>query len=515
MLTPRKLLLLASAALLTCATATQGSVVGLWRMETDTNAGGGYSVPNEVAGGNPLTGAAGSIDSAVPLNPIPQTGLANAGSLNGTADINGSVAWYGALDASSITLEYWARTNEGDARMILRRSGTTGLKIDNPGNVQVQYSTASGQVSFNTGLDHDADWDHFAFTYDQNTGVGQAFVNGTQVAINDGPDGEALTWPAATALLVGNGMDGGPPFSTNSDGFFDELRISNTALGPAQFLNASPLLAKDSFFTTEDGAGGTYDDGTRLYLDADNGVVVQGTVGFSAAKAWSGGDTSNFTMDNDAAGGGGLNHSLLLDEIGGAVEVKAKDPRMVMRELDVSVLESTTYWMSALAYAEKHETGEDMSIGFSGSANNRDQGFSVGFEENGGSNNLVAFAGGSSYTLVEDFALNTSYLLVLKMDVDPLGNETLAGYYAADGGSLIEAFSGLSLEAFTSTADVSYLQIIVNGNGVSDDREWWFDEPRLATTLAGLGVLVPEPASLAVWGLLAILGLARTRRRRR
>jgi len=37
---------------------------------------------------------------------------------------------------------------------------------------------------------------------------------------------------------VGSQADGGPGFSTTSDGYIDEVRISDIALQPSQFLNA-------------------------------------------------------------------------------------------------------------------------------------------------------------------------------------------------------------------------------------------------------------------------------------
>jgi len=232
----KRLLIGLVCGLVLAATAHAG-VIGYWRAEVDNDAGGGLSIPNEVAG-TPLTAPNATIAPDVPLTPIPWTGAINVGSINGNANIDGTVAYYAALDAASVTIEYFARTNEGDARLLLRQSGTTGLRIDQPNNVRVQYSTSAGQVTLSNQHNYGSTWDHFAFTYDAATGIGKAFVNGLQVGINDGPDGLPLTWPAGASLLVGQALDGGTGFSNNSLGFFDELRISDVALEPSQFLIA-------------------------------------------------------------------------------------------------------------------------------------------------------------------------------------------------------------------------------------------------------------------------------------
>jgi hypothetical protein len=219
-------------------------IIGWWRMETDTDGGAGFSVPNAVSG-SPLNGANGSVQ---PLNNVggPQITFfpnlpqppspANASGLNGNADINGSIAHYAALDAASITVELFARTQEGAGDLLNRRSGSVGLQVTDFNGLDVLYSTPAGSVTISNNVDFDDEWRHFAFTYDQPTGIGRVFIDGVQTGINDGPDGQALTWPALSALLVGTGMDGGGAFSANNLPFIDELRIANIALSPSQFL---------------------------------------------------------------------------------------------------------------------------------------------------------------------------------------------------------------------------------------------------------------------------------------
>ncbi len=222
----------------------EAAVIGHWRAETDDDAGAGLSIPNEIGAGTPLTAPSAAIHPDVPYDPVPLTGAPNTGSIDGGADINGTIAHYAGLDAASITVEFFARTNEGTANMILRQDGAVGLRIDQPNNTAVQYSVDDGaggstQVSV-TGLNNfDANWDHFAFTYDQATGLGRAYVNGVQAGFDNGPDGRALAWPDLAPMLVGDGYDGGGGLNGEA-GIFDELRISDTALTPMEFLYQRP-----------------------------------------------------------------------------------------------------------------------------------------------------------------------------------------------------------------------------------------------------------------------------------
>jgi hypothetical protein len=115
------------------------AVVGYWRMDTDADGGGGVSVSNEVA------------------------------------DVNGTIASYPQLNVASVTVEFWARTNEEFADFFQRFSGAAGLRISQPDQTTVEYYVGDG-AGGSTGVtlpdvhDFDGDWDHFAFTYDRDLG---------------------------------------------------------------------------------------------------------------------------------------------------------------------------------------------------------------------------------------------------------------------------------------------------------------------------------------------------------
>jgi hypothetical protein len=251
--------LLAAGLLAACGVGTsRAAVVGYWRNETDTDASGGLSVPNEVGSGSPLVAAAASLAPEVPVTTIPQTGLPNATSLNGDQVINGSIAAYPALNTGSVTVEFWARTLESAGYLIGRTTGqsntaipttiTDGYAVENFNAVRVRYAVDNGaggttQVTLTpaTAINLDTPWVHIAWTYNAATGVGNLYADGTLVATNAGTPGAALVQPAAQSITVGGDMDGGTLSSGSVTGIFDELRISDTALPPTQFLNSPPV----------------------------------------------------------------------------------------------------------------------------------------------------------------------------------------------------------------------------------------------------------------------------------
>jgi hypothetical protein len=226
--------------------AARAQTVGYWRMETDNDASpNGLQVPNETSGGSALTSSSAAVAAPVPVHPIPQTGAGNTFALDGLANINAMVAPYGALNTGSITIEFFARSDEGTATLIDRfdAGGGTGLRIHDPDDIQVDYYVEDGAggtqlVQMDTNLSLSSSWKHFAFTYDQASGDGKVYVDGGLELSDDGAPGLALVWPAAQQLLVADDFDGNN--LKGSGGIFDELRISATALGPGEFLNVVP-----------------------------------------------------------------------------------------------------------------------------------------------------------------------------------------------------------------------------------------------------------------------------------
>jgi len=192
--------------------------------------------------GNPMTATGTALDftaSNLPVTTILQTGATNTGTLPGSAGLDGTVLGYGALSASgSITVEFWARTIEGTATLAryANNDGATsnGWDIDSPNDMQFSYRVGGSTVVIDSNINLDAAWRHIAWTYDEATGIGSVYEDGTLVAFNDGADGVGLDWTGiATNLRIGDGLDTAAP-----NGGIDEFRISDVALMSSQFLNS-------------------------------------------------------------------------------------------------------------------------------------------------------------------------------------------------------------------------------------------------------------------------------------
>lgn len=227
----------------------QADTTGYWRAETDLNAGAGLEIPNEVAGNNLIASSAG-IDTNpahLPAGRIPRTGAPNTGTLDGGANINGSVAAYAALNSDSITVEVYNRTLEGGGLLVSRTNNVdAGFSIGDFTGYDLTYYVGAGTaVTLSNVYDPNSNWNHLVWTYDATEGVGRVYVDGslkaTQAAATPG---EALNWTGAGNLSIGFDMDGGTLSSGSVNGIIDELRISNTALQSYQWL-AAPALAVD------------------------------------------------------------------------------------------------------------------------------------------------------------------------------------------------------------------------------------------------------------------------------
>ena len=199
--------------------------------------------------------------SDVPVNPVPLTGAANTRSLD--FDGNGDYVTIGHTAAlnpiSAFTVEFWmkgAASTGNIQRTVVDKShgfiDSTGwaFQIIPGGRMALNIGTGGGLGNFPGILSAasvlDDQWRHFAGTYD-NSDIGQElklYIDGV------------LEGSLSTAQYVGNTRDiqigaacvwVGCPFSGNTrflNGGVDELRISNTALTPDQFLNAATTLSE-------------------------------------------------------------------------------------------------------------------------------------------------------------------------------------------------------------------------------------------------------------------------------
>ena len=178
------------------------TVISYWRFETDTNPGStDLSSPNEISGEPAMTSSSAGVFSQVPVNPIPLTGATNTMAVGPTSTGGGagsvaSATVSGTLSVSSITVEFWFRTQETTASMVARTTPasaagpsatiTNGFRFAVPADLEVTYFTGTGtQVTLTSGLDlRDSAWHHTARTYASATGVGEINDDGVLVDSN-------------------------------------------------------------------------------------------------------------------------------------------------------------------------------------------------------------------------------------------------------------------------------------------------------------------------------------------
>lgn len=255
----------------------QADIISYWRFEENTSTSPSFVNPNEIGTEPDLVmqpNVPGSFAdgaqrySNVPVNPIPDNGLPNnfavgpVSSGSGGDGIYGIAAYSPTLNIENMTVEFFFRTGEGEAEFVARTanpsSATPGTPIDDGfraglspnsgerGRVQVLYHTSddginSTQIELLTPTAfNDSQWHHFAFTYDDATGVGKLYIDGVLQDENDGPDGEDIFWRVADTpeVYIGYRMDGTRSTWEDGGGLLDEIRWSNVVLDPGGFLNA-------------------------------------------------------------------------------------------------------------------------------------------------------------------------------------------------------------------------------------------------------------------------------------
>jgi VCBS repeat-containing protein len=267
------------------------------------------------------------------------------------------------------------------------------------------------------------------------------------------------------------------------------LTVIDPATEPFEIDVAGGVIAADSFQTTTNGRGNTYDDNSNV-VDPPSEDATAGTLNFGN-NDWFGSTTAIIRMD-DTDGGGELTHNLVSGEQGGLAKIRASHDRNIRRRMDTDPVGASTYYMSALvSYDGLVQLPESLSMGFGNSADNRSTGIYVGIE-GGTGHDLVAYAGGNSYDILAgaSFLADTTYLVVLQLDVDASGNENLTAFYATDGATTLDtAFVNESVETFDSVTDLNHLKFKVLGPDTGNTGYHWFlDEARLATSMQDLGI---------------------------
>jgi len=242
----------------------------------------------------------------------------------------------------------------------------------------------------------------------------------------------------------------------------------------------------------------------------NNTVVVAGNTGFNAGNAWQNGTSGVQVLDNTS-----LTHNGL---VGGSQtglvrlsSFASGTDRNSNRALATTPTTSSSYFMSGLIRGTTVPAdGKAGTAGFmpSVAANtfNISTGFHMGLHVESGSLKIAAFANNQTFNLLtlSTPQLTTTYQVVLRLDVNASGNETLTAWYAANGDTDLTLATNVNQidigNIWSSAADLGTFALQVRGGGSSSQQIGTFDEMRFGTTLGDVTV-IPEPATVGLFAI--------------
>jgi len=251
-------LLLIPVVLLSLFLSVKGATIAYWQMDDWST----RSIFEDVVGTYNLTAHPGhyQADNFVGANPIPNPDagpFASGDPVNNTrsnrvvrGNTPGPVTTFNMTDSSSWTFEGWLHWTGGTQSGMVAgtrgaESGWAGweLMVVNWGRLDLRMTNSSGEsVYVNTGttaLDEDA-WHHIALVWDHDAGargIASIYLDGSLVGSGAG-NGDL--GGGAKAFYLG-GRDGSADgiykfTQLGFNGYMDELRFSNEALEPSEFL---------------------------------------------------------------------------------------------------------------------------------------------------------------------------------------------------------------------------------------------------------------------------------------
>ncbi len=261
------------------------------------------------------------------------------------------------------------------------------------------------------------------------------------------------------------------------------------------------LIASEAFWTSP--APETYTNGSLASSDSPQGPVNAGNFGFSTEDVWV--NSSGFFRSSNALD---YSHTALTPTDGrdgnthyvGMVKVRgweAAGARNSTRALADPLPASDSYYLSGLVtYWGTMDDGDFMAAGMGanlGTAiiHNIGFGFHFGLSKSDGGVFLSAFAGDQIFTLAPETS-GTTYQVVLRLDVNARGQETLSGWYAADGASELTKGFTAQVETWGGAEDLSNLVVQMNSATTQVADEVHLDEIRFGTSLASVTTL-PKP----------------------
>jgi len=194
-------------------------------------------MPTEPGGGD--TGFRGwSTD--VPGASIPQTGVDNNGSIRfaGGSEYIDLSNYNDLLLGYSFTIEMFIKPDDPNISVLFGLSPGAGLSVTISESLGEDYFNLNfmGQMPYAlaTGLQID-EWQHFALV--KEPGLYRIYLDGVLAAQDSLPASSDGPYDFPGTGIIGDRTLGGP--SGTWSGYIDEFRISDEALTPDQFLNAS------------------------------------------------------------------------------------------------------------------------------------------------------------------------------------------------------------------------------------------------------------------------------------
>ena len=271
----------------------------------------------------------------------------------------------------------------------------------------------------------------------------------------------------------------------------------------AAFNASAVLIAAESFQTS-----GEIDDYTaELHVTHEaNHKIVAGNYGFNEDEPWvniTGAVMCNGTPEI-------TDHSAITTFPGrtselGSLRIKPQKNinRNSRRNLAITSLPlSSTYFLSGLirlGELSHLRDGQDLSMGFKYTIADVEQykiddGMHFGVRRHDGAAYLTASAGGNTYDLFDLTSHDAEvFQIVIRLDVNAAGNDTLTAWYAANGATeLTLGLTSTSVETWDSAQDLKMLVAQQKSTYDYDPFGSRFDEVRLGTEFADVTTL-PEP----------------------
>ncbi|MGZ0654115.1 PEP-CTERM sorting domain-containing protein [Coraliomargarita sp. W4R72] len=281
------------------------------------------------------------------------------------------------------------------------------------------------------------------------------------------------------------------------------------------------IIASESFDTNADGTGGIYSSGSVFGQD-----VSVGNTGFNSTNVWV--NNTGAIKANASASFVLSTHSGITGSVGttdGTALLTSGYDRNSNRELAVTPVTASSYYFSGITRLNgttSLENGDKLAMGMMDSIGASEfdvsTGIHIGYSKDNDTNYLAAFAGGNTYNLFElvGGSIGGIYQVVLKLDVNAVGDDVLTAWYAFDGAvTLTEGLSATIVgDIWQDAGDLDTFTLQTKEGGTEGPQAARFDEMRFGTALSDVtSIAIPESSTYGMFfgSVAALLVLRRHR----